>query len=154
MTRLNRKVEYALMALKHMSGKGPGELTTAKEVAEAYRAPFDATARVLQVMAQKGILGVEHGALGGYRIIADLHRTSLHDLISAIQGPPKIARCMHKNDQCDIQMYCNIVSPVQALNQKLADFYQSVSLAELILGWPSGAKGRVGRERVAQGGAG
>jgi Rrf2 family transcriptional regulator, nitric oxide-sensitive transcriptional repressor len=56
MNRLNRKVEYALMALKVMAQKRAGELTSAKEVVEKTGCPFDATARVLQQMAQKGIL--------------------------------------------------------------------------------------------------
>lgn len=53
MNKLNRKVEYALMALKFMSSKVPGELTSTKEVVESTGCPFDATARVMQQMAQK-----------------------------------------------------------------------------------------------------
>ena len=34
MVRLNRKIEYALVALKYMTGKIPGELTTAKEISD------------------------------------------------------------------------------------------------------------------------
>lgn len=135
MNKMNRKLEYSLMALKHMSSKRPGELTTAKEVAEIYHAPFDATARVLQVMAQHGLLKSEQGVQGGYQITKDLHRITLHELIEMIQGPTKIAKCLHKNSSCDIQNHCNIVSPVVALNQKLADFYRSVTLADLLFTW-------------------
>ncbi|PWU19456.1 MAG: Rrf2 family transcriptional regulator [Bdellovibrio sp.] len=132
MNKMNRKIEYGLMALKHMSHKRPGELTTAKEVADSYHAPFDATARVLQMMAHHGLLKVEHGALGGYVLTKDLNGVSLQDLIEIIQGPVKIAKCMHQNETCEIQSNCNIMGPVGALNIKLQEFYRSLTLAELL----------------------
>jgi Rrf2 family transcriptional regulator, nitric oxide-sensitive transcriptional repressor len=134
MNKVNRKLEYSLMALKHMSQKIPGELTTAKEVSECYQAPFDATARVMQIMAQKGLLKAEHGAFGGYVLTKDLSRVTLQDLIQIIQGPTKIAKCMHKDDPCEIQAKCNIISPIHSLNSKLNEFYKSVILKEILFG--------------------
>jgi Rrf2 family transcriptional regulator, nitric oxide-sensitive transcriptional repressor len=134
MNKLNRKLEYSLMALKHMSLKNPGDLTTAKEVSESYQAPFDATARVMQMMAGHGLLKSEQGALGGYQITQDLSKLNLHELIEVIQGPTKIAKCLQHGDAggCEIKKSCNIISPVVALNQRLTDFYKSVSVRELL----------------------
>jgi len=133
MNKMNRKLEYSLMALKHMSRKMPGELTSAKEVSDSYQAPFDATARVMQLMAQCGILKSEQGANGGYQITKDLSKVTLQDLIDVIQGPTQIAKCIHKEETCELQSSCNIISPVQALNQKLNEFYQNLSLKELLV---------------------
>jgi len=132
MNKLNRKLEYSLMALKHMSVKRPGELTTAKEVSESYKSPFDATARVMQAMAQKGLLKSEQGASGGYQITKDLSKVTLHELMGVIQGPTKIAKCMHKQEPCEMQKSCNIISPITNLNQKLNEFYQNVTLRDLL----------------------
>ncbi len=132
MNKVNRKLEYSLMALKHMAQKRPGELTTAKEVAESYRAPFDATARVMQLMAQSGLLKVEHGAFGGYQITKDLTKVSMLDLLEAVQGPTQIAKCIAKNDACEIQPVCNIMSPISQLNSKLNDFYKNLSINDLL----------------------
>jgi Rrf2 family protein len=131
MNRLNRKVEYALMALKHMARKRPGELTSAKEISEAMHLPFDATARVLQSMAHKGLLHVEQGAQGGYSILRDLGKVSFHDLVEMIEGKIEIARCLH-GDDCELLPTCNIQSPVTILNRKLAQFYQGLALADIL----------------------
>lgn len=133
MNKMNRKIEYSLMALKHMSSKTPGELTTAKEVSDSYHAPFDATARVMQVMAQKGWLKSEYGAFGGYQITQDLSRLTLNDLMNVIQGPTKISRCLHKGEPCEIQSSCNIISPIQNLNDRLTEFYKSVTIRDILL---------------------
>lgn len=134
MNKINRKLEYALMALKYMSQKIPGELTSAKEVSDAFHTPFDATARVMQQMAQKGgILRAEYGANGGYQITKDLAKISIHDLIEIVEGPTALVKCLHKEAPCEIKGTCNIVSPVTTLNHKLTDFYKSVSLKELLV---------------------
>lgn len=132
MNRLNRKVEYALMALKHMAKKRPGQLTSAKEISEAMRIPFDATARVLQQMAHGGLLHVEQGAHGGYSIQRDLAKVSFHDLVESIEGPLEIARCLHSEENCDLLSSCNIQSPVNILNRKLAEFYQGLNLCDIL----------------------
>ncbi|QDK36237.1 Rrf2 family transcriptional regulator [Bdellovibrio sp. NC01] len=134
MNKINRKLEYALMALKYMSQKIPGELTSAKEVSDAFHTPFDATARVMQQMAQKGgILRAEYGANGGYQITKDLAKVSIHDLIEVIEGPTALVKCLNKEAPCEIHSTCNIVSPITNLNSKLTEFYKSVSLKDLLV---------------------
>lgn len=121
------------MALKYMSQKMPGELTSAKEVSENFKTPFDATARVMQVMAQKNLLRAEYGASGGYQITKDLSKVSVHELVEMIEGPTALVKCLHSDVPCGIQTTCNIVSPVTQLNKKLNEFYQSLSLKDLLV---------------------
>ena len=137
MNRINRKIEYALMALKYMSQKMPGELTTAKEVSETFHTPFDATARVMQVMAQKNWLRSEQGALGGYQLTKDLSKLNIQDLIEMIEGRTAVARCLHKQSPCEIQSSCNIISPVANINTKLSEFYQNLNLKDLLFEAPA-----------------
>lgn len=131
MTRLNRKVEYALMALKIMAAKRPGELTSAKEVADGVGCPFDATARVLQRMAQHGILRSEQGAHGGYVVLRDLGRLPLLELMELILGKMSVAKCLHDGG-CELEANCNILTPVSILNRKYQDFYQGIMVGELL----------------------
>lgn len=132
MNRLNRKVEYALMALKVMAQKRQGELTSAKEIVERTGCPFDATARVLQQMVQKEILRSEQGAHGGYVLVRDLNKISFFDLNELILGPLAVAKCLHAPNECELVGTCNIMSPVAALNRRLAEFYQNLSVGELL----------------------
>ncbi|HRO66503.1 MAG TPA: Rrf2 family transcriptional regulator [Pseudobdellovibrionaceae bacterium] len=133
MNRINRKVEYALMALRRLAGKKPGELTTAKEVSDTLRTPFDATARVMQIMANRGLLRSEQGATGGYQIQKDLESVSLLDLAEMIDGPQHLTKCFQKSgENCEIHKTCNIATPLSSLNRRLHQFYGSISLKELL----------------------
>ncbi len=132
MNRLNRKMEYALMSLKIMASKSAHELTSAKEIAERAGCPFDATARVLQLMAQKEILRSEHGAYGGYVLLRDLAGLSLFELLEVVMGKMAVAKCLQHDMSCELKGRCNIISPVSSLNRKIADFYQTLSVGELL----------------------
>ena len=132
MNRLNRKVEYALMALKIMAQKRAGERTSAKDIVEQTGCPFDAMARVLQQLAQKGILKSEQGAYGGYVLVRDLARVSYYELNEVILGPVTLAKCLQADPECDLKLRCNIVSPVATLNRKLVEFYRGLTLGELL----------------------
>ncbi|MBC7372013.1 MAG: Rrf2 family transcriptional regulator [Bdellovibrionaceae bacterium] len=137
MNKINRKLEYALMALKYLSQKIPGELTSAKEVSDSFSTPFDATARVMQAMAQNGLLRVEHGATGGYQITKDLSKVTMLSLLEIVEGgPTAMAKCMVKTNPCDMYGTCNIISPVQVLQNRLNDFYASITLKELLIESP------------------
>ncbi len=121
------------MALRHMAAKYQGELTTAKEVCDAYKTPFDVTSKVMQSMAHKGLLKSEQGAHGGYLILKDLSKVSFYDLIQMVEGPVAIVKCInHGPASCEMADTCNIISPVTMLNEKLVDFYRSLPLMELV----------------------
>lgn len=134
MIRLNRKVEYALLGLKYMSTKTPGQLSTAKEISDKYGCPYDATSRVLQVMSANGILKSEHGAHGGYMIVKDLSKVSFLTLNEMILGPVGVARCLQKEaeGECELISTCNIMTPVRNLNSRLHAFLREIPLSEVL----------------------
>jgi Rrf2 family protein len=133
MFKINRKIEYALIALRHMSAKTQGQLTSAKEVCDIYHTPFDPTSRVLQIMAQQGILKAEQGAHGGYQIIRDLSKISIYDLTQMIEGPIQIVNCFHGNySHCDITSSCNVIAPMLNLNERIDALFKTINVHELI----------------------
>lgn len=120
------------MALKLMAQKRPGELTSAKEVADVTKCSFDVVARVMQSLAHHGLLRSEQGPQGGYNIIRDLQRVSVLELMEMIDGPMTVAKCLHEKTPCDLKDTCNIQTPVELLNRKLNDFYRDLKVAELL----------------------
>jgi Rrf2 family transcriptional regulator, nitric oxide-sensitive transcriptional repressor len=133
MLKITRKLEYSLMVLRHTASKYQGELTTAKEVSDTYKTPFDVTSKVMQNLAQKGLLKSEQGAYGGYLLLKDLSKVSLFELIEIVEGPVAIVKCLNDGPaSCDMSSSCNIISPVQALNDRLIEFYKNLSVLDLI----------------------
>ena len=141
MFKINRKLEYALIALRHMSAKAPGQLTSAKEICDIYHTPFDPMSRVLQIMAQHDIVHAEQGAHGGYQILKDLSKVTLQDLTQIIEGPIQIVNCFHGNySHCDITASCNVISPMLNLNERITVFFKAINVQELISSRNQGEK--------------
>ena len=133
MLKINRKIEYALIALKHMSHKAPGQITSAKEICDSYNTPFDPTSRVLQIMTQHEILRAEQGAHGGYQILKDLSKVSVGQLSDMIIGPIQIANCFHGNySQCELTHSCSVIGPMLNLNEKISQLFHSLRVTDLI----------------------
>lgn len=127
------------MSLRHMAAKYQGELTTAKEISDTYRTPFDVTSKVMQIMAQNGLLKSEQGAYGGYLVLRDLSKISVYELIQMIEGPVAIVKCINEGPtSCEMHGGCNIISPVNTLNEKLVEFYKNLSVLDVIE--PNGGK--------------
>ena len=51
MLKISRKVEYALIALRHFQNQNQGKLTTSKELAHIYGVPKELLAKVLQCLS-------------------------------------------------------------------------------------------------------
>lgn len=134
MFKINRKLEYALIALKYMISKPADNLTSAKEICQTYGTPFDATSRALQIMTGNSILKSEQGVRGGYQIAKDLGRVNFFEFVEMIEGGFQMTHCLHDDEDavCDLQSTCNIISPITRLNEQLKNFCSNLSLLDLL----------------------
>ncbi|WP_372654630.1 Rrf2 family transcriptional regulator [Halobacteriovorax sp.] len=133
MLKVNKKVEYALMALKFMVEKGD-ELTSAREICDHFRTPFDTTAKVMQVMNSHNILNSVKGIKGGYTVSTDLSKISYLTLARMIEAKEVKSICQTNKGLCELHCDCNIVNPMSTLSEKLNQFLDSLSIQELLFG--------------------
>ncbi len=132
MNKMNKKMEYALMALRLITQRPPAALTTAKEVSDLMHISFEGSARVLQALSARGLLKAEYGVGGGYSLARPLASVSLHDLSEMLEGSVAITKCLTNDEKCETLSTCNITSPIANLNKKIQDFYKSVSIEEVL----------------------
>lgn len=149
MIKINKKVEYALMALKHLSVQtthpseshahvckdGGHALTSAREICDQYGTPFDTVAKVMQVMNAHEILKSVKGIKGGYYLNKSLHDITYMQLVRMIEGKEDLGRvCQSQKGMCELYHKCNIVTPVEQLNRKLNSYLETLTIYELLMG--------------------
>ena len=136
MNKINKKTEYALMALKYFTDQAANQtpviLISAKELAEKTHTPFEVIARVLQALSSRGILKAEYGVSGGYQLVKNLEDISVYELMSVLENSTELAKCLGTDSECELSLKCNIISPITHLNSKVQNFYKSISLAEVL----------------------
>lgn len=136
MLALTKKMDYALIALAHLAGRA-GEVVCAREVSEATRIPQPILTNILKTLVGGGIVVSERGASGGYGLAHGLEDTTLHELISVVEGPFQFVQCMPApletgRTPCDLESSCPIRGPVHQIHGRLRDFLEGVSLADIV----------------------
>ncbi|HBN45425.1 MAG TPA: Rrf2 family transcriptional regulator [Candidatus Marinimicrobia bacterium] len=130
MLKITRKVEYALIALRHMQEKDPGELTSAKEIAELYAMPVELLAKTLQHLSREGILATVQGPTGGYKIKKSLDDINMKDFFEKMEGPLGMMNCYFDSD-CTLIPACNIRTPIQRINDSMRTMFENMSVGEV-----------------------
>lgn len=136
MIKINKKVEYALIALKYMATHKDkvDDLTSAREICDRFKTPFDTTAKVLQVMNNNGLLNSTKGIKGGYSLATPLENITFTELSTMIEGGGETKKfCEGSKGLCDLYDICNIVTPIDSLNNKINGFLSQLTLEELLL---------------------
>ena len=130
MLKITRKVEYALIALRHMQLKQSEELTSTKEIATRYGVPQQLLAKTLQHMARDGIIEAVQGSAGGYRVATNLDQISMKDFFEKLEGPLGMMDCYFDSDCIQIGA-CNIRIPIQRINDNMRNLFSQMSVQEV-----------------------
>ncbi|MBC7853098.1 MAG: Rrf2 family transcriptional regulator [Pirellulaceae bacterium] len=148
---LSKKTDYALSALAYLAGAR--DVASARQIADAKNLPLPLLMKILKCLHHHKILFSTRGVHGGYRLSADLERTSLFDLVAMMECPDKPDECgcmdhavsplarmrasrrvadQQAGDQPSTTRAGAVHTPAGALQLKLVRFLQNVTLAELI----------------------
>ena len=131
MLRVNKKAEYGIIALLHLAAE-PDRVASVREIAETCNVPETLLSKIMQRLKMFGFVAASHGNQGGYRLAKDLSQISLLDVTKALVGPVQVAECLEPgNHQCPAQSHCAIMTPMNLLNQKIIQLFESTSLETL-----------------------
>ena len=129
MLKLTRKLEYALIALRHMQDKGD-TFISAKEIAETYLIPKELLSKTLQQMARLNYIKAAQGPLGGYRIRKGLTEISMTQFMEDLEGPIGIVDC-NINSDCIQLDNCNIRLPIKQINNNIRAIFNEIRVGDI-----------------------
>jgi Rrf2 family protein len=136
MLKINKRVEYALIALKYLSQSEGGNLISAREICDRFHLPFDPMAKVLQQMNNAQVLHAIKGVKGGYILKMDLDKLSYMSLSRIIEKQHGLNPCENQHGPCEHANECNIQGPIKNLNRLVHDYLENVSVQNLLFGAP------------------
>jgi Rrf2 family protein len=85
-------VEYALRAIVHLAHEAPAARTTA-QIAEATRVPKDYLSKILQGLAEKGIVRTQRGVGGGVSLARAPEELTILDVVNAVDPIVRFKTC-------------------------------------------------------------
>ncbi len=138
MLALTKKTGYGLIAMTYLAGLGDGRLASAREIAKRFGVPASLLMNVLKELSAVGYVESVRGARGGYRLAVAPEAINLADLVTAVEGPVRLAECItnaRSDDEectCQVMANCPIADPVHRVQRRLNDFLKKVTLAEIL----------------------
>ena len=134
MIRLSKKVEYGLIAIRHIATKQAGEIVTAKEIADTYGIHYELLSKVLQKLTKSGLISSHQGMRGGYTLARPPVEIPVSMIINAIEGSRQaIVQCMSEGPQtCTVFTVCTIKSPLTKVQANIERAFSTMTLSEIV----------------------
>ena len=138
MLRLSKKTDYALIALTYVASL-PGKPASAREIAERHDIPVELLAKVLQRLAQRGVLRSQQGIHGGYLLARAAEHVTVAEVVEAIDGPLILTVCGTTDERCEQFAKCNIRDPLHRIRDRIIGALMACTIAELASDQPAEA---------------
>jgi Rrf2 family protein len=134
MFKLSKKVEYGLIAVKHMAVIGESTPCSAKEISDKYKIPYDLLSKILQKLKKENILTSLQGTHGGYILSQKPETLSLAAIFNAIEGDTYILDCGQHDDpdSCSIYETCILSSPLKKIQREINSYFNSTKLSQIV----------------------
>jgi Rrf2 family protein len=134
MLQLSKKVEYGLIALRHMAMNPRGQVFTAKEIAARYDIPYELLAKVLQKLSKSEIVSSTQGVHGGYTLAQKPNEVRVSRIIDTIEEEkPTIAECYAGgSEECSIFDACTIRRPLEKVQHNLNVLLENTTLEQIV----------------------
>ena len=93
MLRITKEADYGIVLLAIMAEHGAGEIHTAREVAEGSGLPLPMVSKIMRSLARGDVLTSHRGVTGGYSLDRSPDKTTVAEVIRAIDGPISMVQC-------------------------------------------------------------
>ena len=128
---ITRRCDYALRILR-VAYERLGSFVSVAEITELEDIPYAFARSIQHDLVRAGLLRTALGAHGGLMLDCDPEKTTISNVIEAVDGPISIAVCANDSEACGKQEYCNYNKLWKGANQLLRDYFSSITLAEIL----------------------
>jgi Rrf2 family protein len=131
--QISRKIDYGLRAVIHLAGLPAGKVASLQDLASTLHLPREFLAKILKVLAGRGLVRSSRGAHGGYQLARPAREISFLDVIESVEGPVQLNVCLDHKDRCDVSASCTMYHVWKAGQDRMLDVYKNTTLAELAM---------------------
>lgn len=123
--------EHAIRAMAEIAGGGPDEKFRAKDICRRAGIPEAYSRKTFQSLVQSGFLKAIPGPGGGYSLAKDPRRTTLMDVVEAVDGRSNYSGCVMGLAACNDRNPCQMHFTWLKLKGDLTASLSSVTLSDL-----------------------
>lgn len=130
---ITQEADYAVRIVFTLAKAG--ERRDARSISEEASVSLRFSLKILGKLSNAGIMKSFKGNRGGYELARPPEEISLLDVLSAVEGPFAISRCIHegncsKGDTCDCVFHSAFRKISDSINEQMAGVNFASALAE------------------------
>jgi Rrf2 family protein len=124
--------EVAIRAALYLAGRPPGELSPVHDVAKATKLPSAYLSKVIQRLAQAGLIRTFRGPGGGIELGKSPEAITLWSLVHAMEGRVGVERCALGVGTCSSEKPCPLHGRWAPLQEEFQRLLEGTTLASLL----------------------
>lgn len=129
LVRLSPAARYAVSAASRLAGRRPGEFRAVEDIVEGRGLPRSFVAKLLQRLAQEGIIVSRRGPRGGHALARPAGKISLAEVVAAVEpSDPRRRRCLLELRGCGGGSPCAIHETVVRAEREVWECLRGATL--------------------------
>ena len=129
--QINRATDYAVRVMMHFATLPPGSKAQLISLEHATGVRGSFLSKVMQRLVHAGFVASHRGNGGGFCLRVDSDKTSLLEIIEAMEGPTHLNVCLASGAVCDRKSWCGVHPVWERAQATLRDVLASVSIGQL-----------------------
>lgn len=132
--RITQEDDYGIRTILYLCKKPKGERTLAKDISTTQCIPERFLLKILRKLAVSDILVSYMGYGGGYAVEKSPSEISLLDVITAVEGPIYINKCLEDKKNCNAGRaeWCVVHKRLRTIQGLLLNALEKVSFQDLL----------------------
>ena len=130
---ISTKGRYALRVMIDLAEHHSGEYIPMKDIVKRQQVSQKYMERIMTMLSKAGFVEAVHGKGGGYRINRSPDEYIVGDILRLTEGSLAPVACLECDAaKCERADRCRTLPMWQALNEKITDFFDGITVADLM----------------------
>ncbi|ASV76248.1 Rrf2 family transcriptional regulator [Thermogutta terrifontis] len=129
---MSKTAVHATTALMILAELPPGSFLGADEIARRVKAPRNYLGKILQKLAEEGLLESQKGKGGGFRLARPASDISLYDIVEPIDKISRWEGCLLGQERCTDSAPCPVHARWATVREVYLRFLRETKLSELV----------------------
>lgn len=128
---VTRGTLYAVYVLIYFHLRSHGHVADLHTLSGKLDVPQSYLSKVLQQLHKAGYLASQMGSKGGYRLSKSVEKTTMKEVLNAIQGETLLQECLMEDYDCSRFKKCAVIKHVRGIQQTINQMLDQLTIAQL-----------------------
>lgn len=130
--QIKMTTDYGIRTVLYLAKKGG--LVSSAEISREMHIPRNYLINIMKLMREADLVKAYQGQKGGYSLCREAKRISLYDIITALEGPLAINRCLESDGFCNRNAVktCMVHDAYRGLQENMISYLQRITIEQLI----------------------